>query len=877
VTHPIRQTARVFVHAAGMAAAGATLAAATFTVTTTADSGAGSLRQAILDANAAAGADTIVFAIPGSGVHTIAPTSGLPSVTGPTTLDATTQPGYAGAPLIEVDFSGAAFQFYGLLINGGDSVVKGFCLNHATGPAIWLANGNGDTVTANYLGTDPTGTIIRANGTGITVNSTGNVIGGTTPADRNVISGNGSGIQFNAGPSTVIGNYIGTDPTGTIAVPNSNGVLISTSVGNIVGGTTGTTPGGPCTGACNLVSGNAGFGVDISQATNAVVKGNFIGVDVTGTLPLHNGNSGVALFSGGGSQVGGAAPGEGNVISGNFIGVAFNASPDNAHPGNTVQGNLVGTNAAGTAAIPNSYGGIVMSNLSSAAAGNLIGGTTGVTAGGACAGACNLVSGNTGIGIGVGVGGSANGGTATLVQGNRVGVQADGVSPLGNGTDGIQISQAASETVVGGTDPNAGNIVAYNGGIGIHVIDGVQNAIRSNLVYANGGLGIDIAQQGVTANDPLDTDGGSNLGQNFPILTAITILAPQGTGTRIQGILHSAPSTTYDLDIFSNDVCIPFPHAFLEAKRFLGAGQVTTDGSGTAAIDVTVPTTIQPGEHVTATATDPAGNTSEISQRIVFAINPMSGDPAGDAVLAVSGTDFAAGAAVTVGGQPATGVVVDNSTTIHANAPALAAGSLSDVAVTNTDGSAGTLEKGYVADFLDVPPQQQFHLYVTTLVTNSITVGVGGGLYGVASPTLRQQMAVFLLKARHGLCYTPPPCAGIFADVPCPSTFANWIEALAGEGITGGCGGGGYCPQNPVRRDQMAVFLLKAEHGSSYAPPPCTGTFADVACPSTFADWIEQLATEQVTGGCGGGNYCPLDPNTRGQMAVFITKTFHLQ
>ena len=115
--------------------------------------------------------------------------------------------------------------------------------------------------------------------------------------------------------------------------------------------------------------------------------------------------------------------------------------------------------------------------------------------------------------------------------------------------------------------------------------------------------------------------------------------------------------------------------------------------------------------------------------------------------------------------------------------------------------------------------------------------------------------------------------------MPCPSTFADWIEALAAEGITGGCGGSNYCPQNPVRRDQMAVFLLKARHGSSYVPPGCAGVFDDVACPSQFADWIEQLAAEQITGGCSVSPplYCPGNNNTRGQMAVFIVKTFNLQ
>jgi hypothetical protein len=137
-------------------------------------------------------------------------------------------------------------------------------------------------------------------------------------------------------------------------------------------------------------------------------------------------------------------------------------------------------------------------------------------------------------------------------------------------------------------------------------------------------------------------------------------------------------------------------------------------------------------------------------------------------------------------------------------------------------------------------------------------------------------MAVFILKAEHGICYTPPPCAGIFPDVPCTSSFAPWIEAMAAEGITSGCGGGKFCPLAPVRRDQMAVFLLKGEHGESYVPPPCAGIFADVPCPGPFADWIEQIKAEGITSGCGTGTYCPSNNNTRGQMAVFLVKTFRL-
>src|SRR5262249_33600850 len=144
--------------------------------------------------------------------------------------------------------------------------------------------------------------------------------------------------------------------------------------------------------------------------------------------------------------------------------------------------------------------------------------------------------------------------------------------------------------------------------------------------------------------------------------------------------------------------------------------------------------------------------------------------------LTLTGTSFLDGATVSIGGQPATGVVVTNDHTITATAPALAPGSVNDVTVLNPDQLTGTLAKGWVADFLDLPAGQQFYSYVTTLVQNAITVGVGGGNYGVDQPTLRQQMAVFLMKARHGLCYVPPPCVtATFTDVPCSSGFAPWI------------------------------------------------------------------------------------------------------
>ncbi len=140
-------------------------------------------------------------------------------------------------------------------------------------------------------------------------------------------------------------------------------------------------------------------------------------------------------------------------------------------------------------------------------------------------------------------------------------------------------------------------------------------------------------------------------------------------------------------------------------------------------------------------------------------------------------------------------------------------------------------------------------------------------------------MAVFLLVAKEGAGYVPPACTTpMFSDVPCSSPYARWINELAVRGVTGGCGAGTYCPTSAVTREQMSVFLLKTLEPPGYVPPACvTPDFGDVPCSSPFARWINELALRGITGGCGGGNYCPVNPNTRGEMAVFLVVTFALQ
>jgi hypothetical protein len=180
--------------------------------------------------------------------------------------------------------------------------------------------------------------------------------------------------------------------------------------------------------------------------------------------------------------------------------------------------------------------------------------------------------------------------------------------------------------------------------------------------------------------------------------------------------------------------------------------------------------------------------------------------------------------------------------------------------------------------FSDVSPSHPFYRFVETLLHVGVTAGCTASTYCPEGVTTREQMAVFLLRAREGGSYTPPPCTSApFPDVPCSSPFAAWVQELVARGITAGCGGGVYCPTAPVTREQMAVFLLKTREGAGFTPPACTSaSFADVPCSSPFAPWVQELVARGITAGCGGGQYCPTNPVTRGQMAVFLTKTFGL-
>src|SRR6266446_8039781 len=256
--------------------------AATFTVNTADDHNDGvcnaadcTLREAI---NAANAGDTISFNIPGSGVHTINATSGY-SITKAVTIDGGTQPGFAGVPLIELNGAGAGAGVNGFAVNAPNVIIRGFIINRFPAYAISFDSFGNDTVQSCYIGTNATGTVASANvAGGIRINAPNITIGGITSGAGNLISGNkGNGIDVFVGNATIQGNFIGTNSAGTTKVSNASGVVISGAANNMIGGTTAAVrniiSGNTSVGVEIL---NVG-------ATNNVVQGNFIGTDVTGS------------------------------------------------------------------------------------------------------------------------------------------------------------------------------------------------------------------------------------------------------------------------------------------------------------------------------------------------------------------------------------------------------------------------------------------------------------------------------------------------------------------------------------------------------------------------------------------------------------------
>ena len=550
---------------------------------------------------------------------------------------------------------------------GAGNLISGNGTNFGGGIAISDPGTSSNVVQGNLIGTDTTGRAPLGNiQDGIYLNNgaSDNTIGGAAPGDENVISANGgTGVWISDGGTTgnvLARNFIGTDITGTRALGNLQGgvAIVNGASGNFIGSTD---EGGGNFISANGFDGSGGTfsGIMISGDTtdNNVVQHNIIGLAAGGESALPNAADGVDVFGGAdGNTIGGSVHHSENVISGNVAaGVVVS---DFATNRNVIQGNLIGNDLEGNTAIPNGSDGVQLVNTHSNTVG---GGTTvesrNIIAGNAGSGvaligaAANTVAGNS-IGVGLGgaalgnqgdgvdlyaassfnvIGGtdptsvnviSANGLTGVkidgtgadfnVVEGNLIGLDGNGTGAMGNADEGVLVADGASNNTIGGTSAGAGNLIAFNSGngvtVGINPTDAsVGNSVLENSIFANDKLGIDLGDDGVTLNDS-SGHTGPNLFQDFPVLSAVS--TTNGV-TTIAGSLSGAPDTVYRIEFYLNPAADP--SEYCQGESFVTFSNVTTDGTGQAAFSVATPAALPINESVSATATDPNGNTSEFA------------------------------------------------------------------------------------------------------------------------------------------------------------------------------------------------------------------------------------------------------------------------
>jgi titin len=513
-----------------------------------------------------------------------------------------------------------------------------------------------NVVLGNRIGTDASGVSAVANGSnGVDIEqAAGNKIGGSESGAGNLISGNnGTGVLVFGASATgnaIAGNLIGTDASGLGALGNGSGVFLNLAPGNTIGGVG--------AGARNVISGNRGNAISMSQATDTVIQGNYVGVAADGGSKLGNSGFGISVATGSDRAIlGGTAPGAGNVVSGNSRhGVRFAVSSDGV-----VQGNFIGTDATGLKAIGNTGAGplsgiglsienssnilvggtvpgarnVIAANVNGIAItgttpaaqfnrvqGNYVGlgadGTTKLgntsqgiavtgpnnTIGGSTSGSGNVISGNGTNGV------SILASAGNVVQGNLIGTDASGTLARGNGGSGVILRLAATSTQVG--SPGAGNTIAFNGAAGVTILDASStgNTIRANTIFSNAGLAIDLAGDGVTANDSAG-NAGPNLFQDFPVITAAYTA---NSTTTITGTVSGPANSTLWVELFSNPVADPSGYG--QGQVFLGYVTVTTGVGGGGSFTFTTSSTVPVGQVVSATATDVNGDTSEFAQDV---------------------------------------------------------------------------------------------------------------------------------------------------------------------------------------------------------------------------------------------------------------------
>lgn len=516
----------------------------TFTVNSTADTsdanqgnavcetstpGECTLRAAIEEANANLGTDTVGFNIPGSGPYTISPSYELDFISDPITIDGTTQPGFSGTPIIELDGSSAGPDAHGLFIYAGSSTIRGLVINRFAHTGIELQVNGGNVIQGNYIGTDITGTFALGNADdGVLLLASNNTIGGTTLADRNIISGNQEqGIRIQGSESSgniVQGNLIGLDSTGTVALGNGTECCHSGIVLHL--GANNNTIGGTVPGAGNVISGNTADGITIADTGTVgnIIAGNFIGTDVTGTQDIGNSFDGVVIVGGASENlIGGTEAGAGNVLSGNGAnGIAFY---DIGTAGNLVRGNFIGTDITGTLVLSNSGHGVATAG---GASDNLIGGTI--------SGSGNIIAFNNASGIVF----ASDAGTGIAVLSNSI--YANGDLGIDLGENGVSANDRLDSDIGPNNLQNFAKVDNAKTKKGITKVEGKLSSTRdttfrieifSNTTCDASGYGEGKTYLGwlnVTTNHGGNANFKANFSLSVPVGSFITITATDPNG-----------------------------------------------------------------------------------------------------------------------------------------------------------------------------------------------------------------------------------------------------------------------------------------------------------------------------------------------------------
>lgn len=471
------------------------------------------------------------------------------------------------------------------------------------------------TVYANGIGIKYDGTGILPNAEcAIRIDESSNTI-----VYQNTITGNGTGVLISgswgaAKNNEVAGNVIGMNKKGESCFGNAgDGVLIRGSQAE-----TNKIWANVITGSGKIEGGTPGSmnGIHIVKSSNNTIRTNYIGTIAQGGASVQNKECGIKVENASDNFIGGATAEDGNIVSGNTIGVHI-LSTDSLTQYNILSANRIGTNHKGEEVVGNKYDGVVIEGLNATnntVMNNTIGGN-------------GTDSAKPGWRNGIRIENGSN----NKIKGNFIGTNSEGEVHLANKGHGIRVVNS-NGNMIGDIGYQLGNTAAFNGEDGVYIESGNKNSIRGNAIYENGGLGIDLGVNGVTAPGLR----GANNAANWPVLNSAS---PYTGKTAIIGDLIASPNTTYHLDFYSNEACDPSGHG--EGRKYIGSDSRTTDANGNKHFALTLDEAVPSGQFITATTTDPEGNTSEFSNcvKVSEARGDLDSDGVADIIEALAPND----------------------------------------------------------------------------------------------------------------------------------------------------------------------------------------------------------------------------------------------